>query len=139
MKPFFERLFFKSPDTSKQTKLVKGIAEISTVTDEIGHKTDEVNAIEIDMLMEKSDEYFVSLNDFMKIIDLDDWRFSDIVSKFKHFSDLNSGMFSIVNISAINEDGHIVLCPDTTTCKKHKGYKGDTLRIASIRRNVRVR
>ena len=139
MKPFLERLGFRRQGSDKQEKIVEDLASISKITDDIGHKVEEVNAIEIDMLLEKKDEYFLSLNDFMKIIDLEDWRFSDIVSKFVHLSDLNSSLFSVVNMSAISEEGHIVLCPDPKTCRKHRKYKGDTLSIASLRRNTRVR
>lgn len=139
MRPFLERIFYKHHDNKKQNKLLGDVKSLSDASNEVGKRVEDLNKLEMGILLEQRDEYFLSLDDFLEIIDLDDWRFSDIVSKFKHISDIDTSKFSTVEIVAIPDNDHIILCPDPKTCKQHKDFKGDTLKIVSVRRKTRVR
>jgi len=108
------------------------IQKLSILSDEIEKKQRELNDNEFTVLMKQQNDYYVSFKDFIELMHIEDLSISDILSKCVHISDLNNTA-SIVEVYAIVEDNHIVLCRDIESCEKHKNYSGKKLRIASVR------
>ena len=121
-------------DTKKAAnKIFDSIKQISTLSDEINKKQKILENKEYELILDKKDEMFISLNDFLEFTENSDVSLSDIILRFKHVSELAEGA-SIVEMFSIVEDDHIVLCRDVETCEKHKGYAGNKIRIATVRR-----
>ena len=130
--------FLKKIIINNKNKLVKKslnyIKQISELSDEIGIKQQELKNVEHESLLEKKDEMFISLSDFVELLDTKNFDLDVIVSKCKHISEIDKMKSSTIEVYSIVEDDHVILCPDVSSCDKHKDYKGDKIKITTIRR-----
>ncbi len=125
--------FFKRTDSSK---FLKKVHNLTALSDEVNRKKKELSTVEYDLLMENKDVAYISLDAFLKFINkggaLD---LNDILSSFRHINDLKDTGVSAIEIYAIPmADGHIELCSDVKKCERHKDFRGDPLRISTIKR-----
>jgi hypothetical protein len=132
MFPFFLK-FFNRKERSAKT-FIKNVTKMSFLSEEIKSKVNELNNIEYAVLLEDKDNVYISLSDFIDIIKVSNIKIEDVISKFKHITELKTDHSSTIELYAIPEDDHIVLCPDIKECDRHKDYKGEKTKITSIRR-----
>ena len=124
---------FQKSDSNK--KFIKKINQISEITNEINNKKKEVDTLEYEVLLENKDSVYISLDQFLKFMDKGKTlELKDILSSFIHIDELKSTGKSAIEVYLIPEDNHLVICADKAECEKHKNYKGDPVRITSIKR-----
>jgi hypothetical protein len=125
-----EKLFgAKSPSGGR---LISAVGEVSEILDDLQHKKQELSNKEYSIILENKDNYYISLSDFLKLMEKKDLSIRDIVHSCKHITEMKNKV-SAIEIAAISEDGHITLCPDTKKCDKHKNYAGGKIRVTTIR------
>jgi hypothetical protein len=128
---FFKKL--KSSDNNKKvgpffdrtTKMISALERI-----EKDRKV--VNTTEYDSLLEEKEDVYISLKDFVQLMDSDKISMEDILKCCKHASEITKTA-SVVEVTSIVEDGHIVLCRDPSACEKHQDVEGQKLRIVTVR------
>lgn len=133
MTPFLRKMF-PGRKNKKTKEFIQTISNMSKLEHEIHQKQEELESIEYNLLMKDKESVFISLSDFISLLDIQNLSLADILKKCKHISELQPKNFSIVEVYSIVEDNHIVLCPDITECTKHNSYKGNKIRIVTIRR-----
>lgn len=127
--------FFKKSTVDKQTKkYYKKLKVLSIMSDDINKKKEELDNLEYELLHEKKDEMFISLSDFLDLLVIKHLKIQDILTRCKHVSELDPTKNSAIEVYMIVENGHIVLCPDVKECETHMGYKGDKVKIVSVRK-----
>lgn len=131
MIPWIEKMFFAKAQNNKQ--LFTTIEKISELSNKVNKQTKEMDEEEYHLIIEQKNDYYISLADFLKLIDKKDLSVRDISANCTHITELTNKV-SVVEMYSIIEDGHIVLCADARKCDKHKAYAGDKLRIVSIKR-----
>ena len=117
---------------SKRLAFFNKVGEILHISNEISEKKKSLNKEEYNLLLEKKDEVFLSLGDFLYFMEKEDFSYEDIVTRCKSVSELDRKA-SVVEISTFLEGGHIVLCPDKNLCKKHKNAQDSKLRIVTLK------
>lgn len=137
MFPIFKKLI-KLKEV-KEDKLFEDVQHLSTLSDEISKKNKSMEAMEFSLLTRQKDVTYISLADFLEMIDDPELSMAKVISKCKHVGQLLrdgrlSKDVSVVEMYSIVEEDHIVLCNDVTTCEKHKDYSGDKIRILTARR-----
>ena len=128
----FSNLF--SSKKSKNKNAAKFYEDIQTLTDKtvsIATQQQEVEDLKYKMLLDNKDETFISLKDFLELMDLKGLTMNDILSKCVHVSDLDTNS-SVVEMAAVIEDDHIVLCKNLYKCEKHRNSKPAKLRITTV-------
>ena len=115
-------------------KVVENIKEISVLSDEINVKKQHINELEFSSLLDRKDEIYISLSDFLEFFNKDDIDIGILLSKYKHISEILNVKSSTIDVYTIVEDDHVVLCPDVCSCQKHKKYKGDKIKITTVKR-----
>ena len=123
---------FKKP---ANTSILTGLKEISKLTHSINSQKKKLELLEEKYILEKKEEYYISLEEFLSILDLEKVpSLSELMKKFKHASELGHLKYSTVSVYPIIEDDHIILCTNPKECEKHKDFKGDPILITTIRR-----
>jgi len=128
---FIKKLFKKNNNQAKD--IIEKISKISILTDEISNKNKELLSIQSDIYLKNKKDLYISLNDIIEIINSNSTDLNDIIKKCKHISEINSVVSSYIDVHAIVENNHVVLCPDISTCSIHNKYSGSKLRIASVK------
>jgi len=126
--------FFKKNPAGK-----KFIQDITTLADSISNtvRAQEVadaqhkvlSSHELSLLKEQSKDYYISLENFLKLIDKDKLTISDIVKACKHAKEINSLNSSFVEVYAIPQEAGILLTPE-----KPEGFKGEKVTIITFRK-----
>ena len=117
-------------------KVMDNVKEISELSEEVNIKKEKLEHADYKNLLEVKKDMYFSLSDFLEFFDNTELGIDMFMSKCKHITELNNIKSSTIEVYTIVEDNHIVLCPDTHTCEKHKGYKGDKIKITTIRRSI---
>jgi hypothetical protein len=134
MHPFFSKLFkLNSKSTKESQEFFNNIKTISELSSDITDKQRQLYDKEYELLMNSADDTYISLRDFLTLMDIENLTIKDIIAKCKHRSEINSSSSSSVIMHSIIEDGHIVLCKDTTNCDKHKDQITSKIKITTIR------
>lgn len=133
MLPFLRKLF--SVKTVNAKKFLSIVKEMTVLDKEINSKQTQLEEIEFSLITAQKEDVYISLADFLGLINSNELSIKAIISKCKHISELNSLSFSTVDVYPIIENDHIVLCPDVKECKQHKDFKGEKIKIISIRRS----
>jgi len=131
MKVFLSNVFKKKGEGKKFLKKMKKLAKLSN---EINQKQEELDDVEFQLMHEKKDEMYISLANFLELMNIEKLKVQDILTKCKHVSELDPKQSSTIEVHMVVEKGHIVLCPNTDECDIHKGYKGDKVKIVSVRK-----
>jgi len=116
----------------KSEKIFRDTKSIVGKQNEIAEQKKELDDLEYSIILEKKNEFFISLADFIDLMDMDDFSMNVILKKCKHSSEL-AATTSIVEVSALIEDEHIVLCLNPKKCELHKSKSMQKLRIATVR------
>ena len=124
---------FRKPKSINAEKLYEDIKIISNLTDDINKKSKQLAEKEYEILLRNKDEVFISLADFLNLIDIKNLTIKDIISYCTHASEIKTNDASVVELYAITDTNHIILCSDTTTCEIHKKYKGNKIKIITLR------
>jgi len=135
MGPFLKKLFkLKSNKVSVESKeLFESIKDISQLSNEISKQQRVLYNKEYDLLLKNKDEVFISLTDFLDLMEIENLTIKDIVEKCKHSSEVGSLQTSTVILHSVIEDDHIVLCRDIENCEKHKDQAARKIKIATIK------
>lgn len=128
MHPIFKNLFKIGKRNRDWTDSIKLISRLS---DEINSKTEKLHDVQFNMMLDKKDEMFISLADFVELMSVDSLSVADILKKCRHVKEISSIACSSVEAYPIIENDHVVLCPGD--CDRHKSYKGSKLKIVSIK------
>ncbi|HRZ18481.1 MAG TPA: hypothetical protein P5136_00250 [Methanofastidiosum sp.] len=110
------------------TTVLNNIKDMAKLSDETNKKNHELNELQYKMLLEKKDEVFISLSDFLMLIDKNNIKLSDILQSCKHFSEIDSSKFSYIDVYPIIEDDKIIL-----STSEQPTYKGDKIRLITMR------
>ena len=104
------------------------------------HKT-KSNRISSDIILNKKRELYISLDSILQLIEhTGDLTIDNLVSKCKHISELTGTGTSIVVDAIPHEDGkHIILCQDIANCELHRGFLGDKIQIAMIKKSYKAK
>jgi len=132
MKKLLLKMFNKK--TGNVKKYLSDVAKMSKLSNEIGVKTEELNNIQYNVLAETDNDVYISLADFNKLMANPNLQMTDMLSCWKHVSEIKPKDYNSIEVYAISEDNHLVLCPDITECEKHKQYKGSTVKIITVKR-----
>lgn len=132
MIPFLEFILNKLKPIDSVAWL-NSLKKVTVIQKDIRALTKELEQTSADLIREQSADVFISIKDFMDIMNSDTISINNILAKSKHISELNSQTYSTIEVYPIVEDDHIVLCPDTKTCDKHKDYCGDKIKIVMVR------
>ena len=129
-------LFLGGVFSSKKTKkFLKKVQNISKLTNKVNKTNKILEEEEFKLLLENKDDFYISLADIMELINTSNLKMPDIYKKCKHVGELDRKKCSVLEVYAVpTDDGHLLLCPDTKTCKKHKNFAGDKIRITTIKR-----
>ncbi len=134
MKSVFPNIFKKIGATKKNVKeYYKKLKVLSIMSDDLNKRKEEIDNLEYQLLHEKKDEMFISFADFLDLLVVKNLKIQDILDKCKHVTELDPSKSSVIEVYMIVEKGHIVLCPDIKECEAHKNYKGDKVKIVSVR------
>lgn len=125
MPPFLRKLLGIPNAPSKVISQIKDIAKLS---DDINKKTKELSEKEYNFLLEHKEEVFISLDQFLELMDKKDLDIKDILLSCKHVSDIDSSKFSYIDVYPIIEDTKIILSTEQVD-----SYKGDKIRIVTAR------
>lgn len=131
MKPFFRKLLSKKE--SRVTEFINTIKRISILTNDISKQKSKLADLEYELIIQNKNEVFISLGDFLEIMNKNDISIQDIITRCRHLSELNTAASSFINVYSIVEDDHLVLCPDVETCDRHKDYSGEKIKITTAR------
>jgi len=130
MLPLLERLFVSQG--KKAAKTFDDTRKMTVIQNAISKHRKELDEVEYGMLLEKKNEVFISLKDFLDLIELEDLSMDIILKKCKHISEIDTKS-SVVEMYSIVENNHVVLCPDAKKCEIHKSSPMTKIRIATIR------
>ena len=133
MVPFIEHIFnkFKKVDA---TEWLNSLKKVTLLQREIKRLNIELDDSTTSMLKEQSSSLYISISDLIDIVGRKGFTITDLISHSRHIAELNSVMaFSTIEVYPIVEDDHVVLCPDTKSCEKHKNYGGDKIKVVTVR------
>lgn len=130
MLPLLTKLFGKND--SRAAKTFENAKKLSDLQNDIAAKKKELASMEYDMLLEQKNEVFISLKDFLELMELDDLSMDVILKRCKHISELDKKS-SITELHSVVEDNHVVLCPNPKECERHKDKSMTKIRVATIR------
>ena len=138
MIPFLKKIFkFNNNNNNESEKVSKElfdtIHDITCLSNDIIQKKKDLYSKEYELLLKNKEDVFISLKDFLDLMDIDNLTIKDILVKCKHSSNIHTQATSSVVLHSIVEDDHIVLCRDIKNCDKHKDCVADKIRITSIR------
>lgn len=122
--------------TSKQQKpewWVERLKKISVLSNTLNKTKKELKHVSFELLNTKKDEMFISFADFISIINSDTFNIEDFFTSFVHKDEISNNIkTSFIEVYPIVEDGHVILCPDIESCKKHKNNDVTKIKIVSI-------
>jgi hypothetical protein len=127
-------MFFRKKSSFDKKTWYKAIKNIAKLSHAINDNTALLNENIYTVLQQNKKDMFISVEDLINILTAEDLNMDFIFDKCKHVSELICSNYSIVEVYPIVEDDHIVLCPEVKDCPKHNGYKGDKIKIVSIRK-----
>ncbi len=121
---------------SESKKFLKKVQKLSELTNDLNIKKKELDSVEYELLLEHKDSVYISLHEFLNFMKKEkNLELKDIITSFKHIDELQSKGVSAIEVFIIpEEDGHLTICSDIKTCEKHNSYKGDPVRISTIKR-----
>jgi hypothetical protein len=105
MFPLFNKLKARGKSKSKLTSYIKDAAELSQ---DINKKSKKLDEIEYETILEQKNETFISLADFLEIMDKKDISIKDILKVCKHISELDKSKFSFIDVYPLVEEDKIV-------------------------------
>jgi hypothetical protein len=132
MKKLLLKMFNKK--TGNVKKYLSDVATMSKLSNEIGGKIKEFENLQYNVLAETGEDVYIPLADFNKLMANPNLQMTDMLSCWKHASEIQPKDYNSIEVYAISEDNHLVLCPDITECEKHKQYKGSTVKIITIKK-----
>ena len=126
MFPIFNK--FKKK-TKSLDRFVSYIRETSKLSDEINKKSKTLALKEYESILEDIDETFVSLKDFLELMNTENLSIKDILSVCKHISELDKTKFSYIDVYPISIDSDKIIL----STKEDPSYSGDKIRIVTVR------
>jgi hypothetical protein len=134
MRSLLDLLFPRRRNLGDSKKLIQTMKKMSILSEEIMKKKGELDDIRFSMLVEKKEEMFISLADFLDLIGTENINIDSVIKKCKHLSELDPESSSVAEVFSIVENDHIILCPDTKNCEAHKNCKGDSIKIVMVKK-----
>lgn len=111
----------------KKFKKLKNQIEVSNQhTQAINEQKEKLDLFEFEILKEKSEEYYISFQDFLFFIENEQYSLRDILSRFKHIGELDKKKFSYLEAYAIPTEDGILL-----TTNQPEGKKVSKVKIVS--------
>lgn len=126
MNPFIKKLFGSK---IKKDTLLPAIKEISELSDDVNRKKKKINEIEYETILHHKDEYFITLSDFLDMLEKENISVKDIIKLCKHVSDINTKDFAYIDVYPIIDGSKIIL-----STEEQEEYKGDKIRIVTAKR-----
>ena len=126
MFPIFNK--FKKK-TKSLDRFVSYIRETSKLSDEINKKSKTLALKEYESILEDIDETFVSLKDFLELMNTENLSIKDILSVCKRISELDKTKFSYIDVYPISIDSDKIIL----STKEDPSYFGDKIRIVTVR------
>jgi hypothetical protein len=131
----FLNMLFNSKTKSRDNKeWISNVKKVSKLSHDIAEKVSELSDIENELFLKNKNELYISVIDFLDLMSKDGKvTIKDIFQICKHASEISTTKTSIIEVYPIVEQDHIVLCPDIKECEVHKNYKGEKIKIVSVR------
>jgi hypothetical protein len=132
MKPILDLVFRKYNKAKSREYLtsLKNILALKSQFTEIGNSLDKATK---DYISENYEDLYLSVKDLAGLARDNKFNITDIISKAKHVAEITGQDFSHIDVSAIIEDEHVVLCADTDSCEKHKHSYAEKVKIVMVR------
>jgi len=130
MLPLLKKLF--GYNDGRAAKTFESTKKLSNLQNDIAAKKKELDSMEYGILLEQKDEVFISLNDFLDLMEIDALSMDVLLKRCKHISELDKKS-AVTELYSVVEDDHVVLCPNPKECERHKDTVMTKIRIATIR------
>ena len=126
---FLNKFFNKDSGKKSKIDLITTIKDLAGLSHDKAVIEEKTIKYEYTSMMERSNEYFISLESFLKIMKNDiDLNNQTITKNFKHISDLDLSKFSYIEVYPILQDDKLIL-----SLSNDPSYKGEKIRITSVR------
>jgi hypothetical protein len=126
MNPFIKKLF---GNKLLKDNILPNIKELSILSDDINKKKKKIDEIEFEAILANKEEYFITLSDFLDMMEKENISVQDIIKLCKHISDINTKDFAYIDVYPIIDGSKIIL-----STEEQKEYKGDKIRIVTAKR-----
>src|SRR5271157_5984391 len=103
MKRAFLSKLFSTNKSTNATNFFDKVKRISLLTDQIEKNKSSLEELEYDLVYKNKDEMYISLTDFLKLVDNPKISIRDITNACKHISEINKKDFSIISIYSVVE------------------------------------
>lgn len=134
---FIDRAFnlFKAKPKPKSSnmKWLENVKSLSKLSDDINKKQNVLNDIAYKVMSENKKDLYIPLTAFFNLMEDEKLTMDRILGETKHRVEISGSGFSVVEVYPIVENEHITLCSDVSTCEQHKHYKGNKIKIVSIK------
>lgn len=127
MNPFIKKLF--GSKSLKKENILPAIKELSGLSDDVNKKKKKMSEIEFETILTHKDEYFITLSDFLDMLEKENISVQDIIKLCKHVSDINTKDFAYIDVYPIIDGSKIIL-----STEEQEEYKGDKIRIVTAKR-----
>ena len=129
---FFKKLVSRYNSTQVD-EFLKRIERVIALSQSIEEEKRNLLEAEYKIVSENKNDVFISLKDFMDIIDSNDVSMENILQKCKHRKEL-SGEVSYFPVDAYVEDNHLVFCMDKENCERHKNSVSNKINLITLRK-----
>jgi len=131
MYQFIKKFFNKDviSKTKNKDDLFEVIKEMSFLSNDINKKKKKIDETEYNYILKNKEEYFITLSDFLNLIEKENISINDIIKLCKHISDIDTKNFSYIDVYPIIEENKIILALD-----KQIEYEGDKIRVVTTKR-----
>jgi hypothetical protein len=126
MYPFIKKLFGKQ---QSKEKLLDTVKELSSLSDDINKKKKKINEVEYEFILNHKEEYFITLSDFLEMLDKENISVDDILKLCKHVSDIDTKSFAYIDVYPTIDGSKLIL-----STEEQPEYQGDKIRIVTAKR-----
>lgn len=113
---------------NRKEDVVKSISLISTLTHEINEKKEKLDSHRMETILNNKNEYYISLEDLLLLMDCEELDVEDVVKKCKHLGELQKEKVSYVEVYATTTTEGVLL----SNVKKDKS---DKIKIVTVKKN----
>jgi len=136
MGPFFKKILKnkrKDVISIVSQDLFNHYKEMIKLSSELTEKQRNLSNKEYDLLLKNKNDVFLSLGDFLDLMEIDNLSIKDVISRCKHSSELFPSQSSSIIVHSIIEGDHIILCKDIENCAQHKDSIANKIKITTIK------
>lgn len=123
---------FVSSDYSQVSNFLQKAERIITLANAIEDKKKALSEAEYKLLSENKDDVFISLRNFLEIIESSHISMEEVLKKCQHRHEL-SGESVALAVDAFVENNHLIFCIDKLNCLQHKDVVSSKVNLVTLR------